>query len=167
MGQYPAAVYLILIDPAPWTGRGTTNLSPLDAAPDRLKLVITHDEQGNRCHGSTFPAHLPHDGLPEIERPRREYKRSRSHTRMASGSEGGTRLARPALMSSLAGDAVGPCHQATGTLCLLPSDSPRTPVELFHAMPPLACAPLLGSPHKVRHFQGGQGIGAAGSGTED
>src|SRR5438132_10407489 len=51
------------------TSPSSSDLSPLDAAPEFLKLVVPDDEQGEGRLSSILPIHLPHGGLPEIERP--------------------------------------------------------------------------------------------------
>src|SRR6266851_8505675 len=51
------------------TSPSSSDLSPLDAAPEFLKLVVPDDEQGEGCLSSILPGNLPHGGPPEIERP--------------------------------------------------------------------------------------------------
>ncbi len=49
--------------------QSSSDLSPLDAAPELLELVVPDDEQGEGRLSSILPIHLPHGGLPEIEPP--------------------------------------------------------------------------------------------------
>src|SRR5260370_38703685 len=69
------------------TSPSSSDLSPLDAAPEFLKLVVPDDEQGEGRLSSILPIHLPRGGPPEIERPEQRPLLAHRHRLTLSGGQ--------------------------------------------------------------------------------